>query len=492
MLTIRGLQKAFGRTKALAGIDLDAKSGEVMAVIGENGAGKSTLMQILAGAIFADSGAIHLAGHPHRPRHPAEARHAGVALVPQESELVDDLTVAENITLGSEPTRHGFVLRARVHELASRALAEVTTDQCSIDLQTHARALGPSERQRVAIARSILRQAPKLLIFDEPTSSLTSRDVERLFALIQRLKQRNLAILYVSHFLEEVLAVADRYTVIRDGRTIATGEIRDTSARQLVSMMAGEPVAQHRPRLARRPGQVLLAVQQLTGRGLPVEASFELRAGEVLGIAGLVGAGRTELLHAIFGLRPVRNGQVLVHGCIGPLSPGQSLGRGLGLLSEDRRREGLAQNLSIAENITLSRLPARGPFVTKTEQQRAALPFIEGLQIRCQGAEQVVTELSGGNQQKVALARLLHHDADILLLDEPTRGIDVRSRRDVHACIDELVRQGKAVLLVSSYLPELLAMSDRIAVMCRGRLGPARPVNECTEHTLLLEATGTG
>lgn len=492
MLAIRQLKKSFGRTRALHAVDLDVAPGEIMAVVGENGAGKSTLMQILAGAIAQDAGTLHLDGQLYRPRSPAAALSAGVAIVPQEAELVGDLSVAENIMLGRQPVRYGFVRQAETLKCAVAALAEVTTDDQTIDPLGSARELGPSERQRVVIARAISQPRLRVLIFDEPTSSLSARDVERLFEVLRRLKQRNLAVLYVSHFLEEVLAIADRYTVIRDGRSVATDKISDATGSGLVSLMTGEPAQQREPRPPRKRGSVVLDVQRLSGIDLPIEVSLQLHAGEVLGIAGLVGAGRSELLRSIFGLTPVRDGQLRVGSFGGPFAPKSCLEHGLGLLSEDRRHEGLAQRLSIAENITLSKIPTRGPLVRRAEQQHAAAAWIERLGIRCESPTQIVAELSGGNQQKVALARLLHHDIDILLLDEPTRGIDVRSRADVHACIDELVRRGKSVLLVSSYLPELLALSDRIAVMCRGRLGPARPVDTCNEHTLLMQATGTG
>jgi ribose transport system ATP-binding protein len=491
MLSIRGLSKRFGGTRALVSVDLDAGAGEVLAVIGENGAGKSTLMKVLAGAIAPDLGSIYLDGRRHCPEHPAAARGAGVALVPQEPELVAQLSVAENILLGSEPTRCGIVDGARLRERAARSLAYVTTDDDRIELHQLAGELRPSQRQRVVVARALSQPHLRLLIFDEPTSSLTRVDVQRLFLVITRLKQRGLAILYVSHFLEEVLAIADRYTVLRDGRVVGSGNIAQTSASDLVTLMAGTQVTARSARPARPPGEVVLDIQHLSGETLPSDVSFQLHAGEVLGIAGLVGSGRTELLRAIFGLQSMRCGSLRIRNAAGPFSPEQCLNLGLGLLSEDRRAEGLAQGLTIAQNATLSKLPKHGPFVTAKAQRKVSIPLIFRLGIRCRNADQNVSELSGGNQQKVALARLLHHDVEILLLDEPTRGIDVRSRGDVHRCIDELVSQGKAILLVSSYLPELLVLCDRIAVICRGTLGQPRPARDWDEHSLLLAATGT-
>lgn len=492
MLTIRGLSKRFGSTPALCGVDLDAAAGEVTAVIGENGAGKSTLMQILAGAVRADGGTIRLGEDPYRPLDPAHARRAGVALVPQEPELIADLDVTDNILLGREPARFGIVQRAKARELAAKALALVTMDDQSVALDQLARLLGPSERQRVAIARAMSQPDLRLLIFDEPTSSLTRADAKRVFQVIERLAQGGLTVLYVSHFLEEVLSIANAYVVLRDGQSISHGRIADSSASALVCAMAGENVSEHVRRKGRPPGDVVLELRALTGAAQPFEIDLQLRAGEVLGIWGLVGAGRTELLRTIFGLSPIRSGKLRLGTLEGPLTPRTSLTHGLGLLSEDRRHEGLAQTLSIADNITLSKLPGHGPFVTKDRQVAAVAPRIRELGIRCRDPLQRVAELSGGNQQKVALARLLHQDVDVLLLDEPTRGIDVRSRADVHACIDSLTRQGKSVLLVSSYLPELLSLSDRIAVMFRGRLGPPQPTEQWNEHSLLMHATGSG
>jgi ribose transport system ATP-binding protein len=489
-LSIRGLCKTFGSTSALNGVDLEVRAGEVLAVVGENGAGKSTLMKLLAGALQPDAGEITLANQPHHPANTRAARAAGVALVPQEAELVSHLSVAENVLLGREPTRKGLIHWSALRKQAEQALQQVSSHDRPIDGRRRASDLSPSERQCVVIARALALTNLRVLIFDEPTSSLTSADATQLFAVIARLKQQGIAILYVSHFLEEVLSIADRYCVLRDGRHVGAGWIAETSATDLVTLMAGTTIAQRSHRAATELGPVLLEVRSLSGRQLPVEVSFTLHGGEVLGVAGLVGAGRTELLRAIFGLDQVRSGQVRVKMVPVCPTPMRSLNRGVGLLSEDRRGEGLAQSLSVAENITLSKLNGWGPFVTAKVQQLSAVPLIESLSVRCRDAQQLVSELSGGNQQKVALARLLHHDVDVLLLDEPTRGIDVRSRGDVHRLVDELVGRGKAILLISSYLPELLALSDRIAVMCRGKLGEPRPVSEWTEHSLLMQATG--
>ena len=487
-LAVRGVARAFGATQALRGVELEAAAGEVHAVVGENGAGKSTLMKILAGALAPDEGTITLDGTPFRPRNPAEARAAGIALVSQELALCPHMTVEENIVLGREPARHG-----RLDRPASRKIATTALKAAGRDLPLEARAgdLPIAEQQIVEIARALAAEC-RVLILDEPTSSLAKEDVARLFERVRALRARGTTVLYISHFLEEVRLLADRFTVLRDGATSATGTVAEVTDAEIVRAMAGRPVESLFPRSARTPGDVVLELDALAGVRKPVSASLKLRRGEVLGIAGLVGAGRTEMLRAVFGLDAVRSGKVSVKGATGAAGPADRLARGVGLLSEDRKVEGLALPLSIADNVTLSRLRGLGPLglVLSKNQEAAANRWMTELAVKARGPAEPVATLSGGNQQKVALARLLHHDTDVWLLDEPTRGIDVGSKAQIYALIDRLAAAGKAVLLVSSYLPELLGVCDRIAVMCRGKLGEARPAGEWTEHALLEEATG--
>ncbi len=495
-LQIRGLRKSFGATTALDGIDLSVARAEIHALVGENGAGKSTLLKILAGALPLDAGEILLDGAPYRPRRPEDARGAGVAMVYQELSLCPHLTVAENVLLGAEPARFGFVQRGDLRRRAVAALAQLAAcdGDASVEaLDPEARAgdLSPAAQQLVEIARALAQGGCRVLILDEPTSSLAASEVARLFAVLRRLRDAGVSVLYVSHFLEEVTALAGAYTVLRDGRTAGAGVMEGTEPSVLVEKMAGRAVDTLFPRSERAPGEVILEVVGLAGEKKPVRASLALRRGEVLGIAGLVGAGRTELLRAIFGLDRVRSGAVTVGAYAGPASPALRLAQGVGLLSEDRKGEGLATGLSIADNLTLSTLERFGPagLVSGARQREAAQRWIDALGIRCQGPGQRVGELSGGNQQKVALGRLLHHDVDVLLLDEPTRGIDVGSKAQIAAIVDRLAAQGKAVLLVSSWLPELLGVCYRVAVMRRGELGPARPARDLDEHAVLLEAT---
>jgi ribose transport system ATP-binding protein len=486
LLEIAGLCKSFGGTAALGGIDLAGRAGEIHAVVGENGAGKSTLMKILAGVIAPDAGTIRLGGAPYRPRSPLDARRAGVAMVYQELSLCPHLTVAENVLLGVEPTRFGLLRRAEMQRIAAEVMASLVGGAGVIPASAIVGELPPASRQLVEIARALAHQRPRVLILDEPTSSLGREEAERLFGVIRALAARGLLVLYISHFLEEVQALTHTYTVLRDGRSVASGATADTTPAAIVTKMAGRHLDALYPRTARAEGDAVLEIAGLVGVDKPQEASLTLHRGEVLGIAGLVGAGRTELLRAIFGLDPVRRGTVRVKTYVGPASPSHRLAQGVGLLSEDRKGEGLAGALSIADNLTLSDLPR---VVTGAWQRAATSRWVRDLGIRCRDVAQPVMDLSGGNQQKVALARLLHHDADVLLLDEPTRGIDVGAKAQIYEVIDRAAAEGKAILMVSSYLPELLGVCDRIAVMSRGRLGPARPARDRTEHEILLEAT---
>ncbi len=482
-LSIAGLRKAFDATVALSSVDLEASAGEVHAVLGENGAGKSTLMGVLAGAIARDGGTIALDGVAYAPRSPRRARDLGVAIVYQELSLCAHLTVTENVLLGLESTKHGLIDRRAEHARVRAALDRVGAR--TIDPDTRVSELSPAAAQLVEIARAVASELPRVLILDEPTSSLGATDAEHLFTLVRELRAQGVSILYVSHFLEEVQKLCDRYTVLRDGQSVASGKIADVTIDELIAKMAGRTVEHLFARSRREPGEVLLDVRALSATPRPTDASLSVRRGEILGIAGLVGAGRTELLRAIFGLDPIVRGEIRVGAWTGPTTPHDALAHGVGLLSEDRKREGLALGRSVTENLTLSRLPR----IVRTRDQHAATrSWVERLGIRVGDIDAPVSRLSGGNQQKVALARLLHHDVDLLLLDEPTRGVDVRSKREIYAAVDALAAKGKAVIVVSSWLPELLGLCDRIAVMRRGKLGEARAVDQWTEETLLREA----
>ena len=489
-LQMTGVKKRFGATLALASVDLSVKSGQVLALVGENGAGKSTLMKVLSGAHLPDEGAMTIDGQPYSPRDPLDARRAGVAMIYQELSMARHLSVMENILLGVEPTTGPFMRWGQVRSRAAAAMKEVGRED--IPLNTPAGQLSVADQQLVEIARAVANEC-RVLVFDEPTSSLTQADIRRLFDLIRRLKARGHAIIYISHFLEEVKEISDVFTVLRDGQSVGGGVTADIPAEQIITMMVGRQVADLYPRSVRKQGDVILSADHLAGISKPKSASFSLHRGEVVGIAGLVGAGRTELLRAMFGLDPIQNGEVRLATNVGPASPAARWDQGMGIVSEDRKSEGLALSLSIANNLTLSKLSGMGPagLVLPARQNRIANGWIDKMRVKCNGPQQPIGALSGGNQQKVAIARLLHHDVDVLLLDEPTRGIDVGSKAQIYQLIDELALAGKAILIVSSYLPELMGVCDRIAVMCRGVLGPAKPVGEITEHQIMIEATGS-
>jgi ribose transport system ATP-binding protein len=496
MLELLGIEKSFGPVAVLRGVDLALHAGEVHAVLGENGAGKSTLMRIMLGIERADRGAMKLEGQPFTPRGPRDARRAGVVMVPQERTLCLHLDVVENIVLGIEPASGlGVLKRDAATSLAARSLALVAGEG-RIPLHARAGSLGVADQQLVEIARALAQggEGARVVVLDEPTASLGKTDADRLFDRVQALKESGLAIVLVTHFLGDVRAHADRYTVLRDGKVQGTGDPRQVPAETIVHEMLGRELETVRGEAdAARGGsgthggvqvagderegrdETLLEVRRVAGREKPREATFVLKRGEVFGIAGLVGSGRTELLRAILGLDPVKSGDVVV-----------TAPRGVGLLSEDRGGEGLMLGRSIAENIELS---ARGPlFVKPGAVREEGARWIEELAVKSSGPDQRVGDLSGGNQQKVQIARLLREDFDVLLVDEPTRGIDVASKAQVLELLRELARKGKGIVLVSSQLDELVSTCDRIAVLRHGELGPARPATEWDEERLLLEA----
>lgn len=490
-LLMRGVVKAFGPVQALGGVDLEVRAGEVHALLGENGAGKSTLMKVLSGAYRPDDGELVLEGRPYAPRGPQEARARGVAMIYQELALALDLTVEENIVLGAEPRSGPAVDRAARRALAERALARLGEGAPAPNARVAE--LGPGPRQLVEIARALASEA-RVIVFDEPTSSLSRRDAEHLFAVVERLRDEGTSVIWIGHFLEEIQRVADRWTVLRDGSTVGTGDVAGTDPSTWVTLMAGRAVEEFFPPREAIPGETLLELEALAGDPTPDSASLTLRRGEILGLAGLVGAGRTELLRALFGLDAVRSGRVRLAGsALHMATPAQRIQQGFGLASEDRKVEGLALERSIAFNLTLSRPVAARGVLRPVDERSAVERWIASLGVRCRDGAQSIGELSGGNQQKVALARLLHQDADVLLLDEPTRGVDVGAKVEIYRLLGELAAQGKALLVVSSYFPELLGICDRIAVMHRGRLGAARPASEWTETTLLdAAARGEG
>ncbi len=488
LLVLKEISKSFGQNLVLDRVDFELRSGEVQALLGENGAGKSTLIKILSGAYRPDCGRMYLGGQEYRPSGPLEGRKQGISVIYQELNLAPHLTVEENIMLGQEASRWGLVDRKRNREKIREVLNFLHHPEISPDITV--RKLTVGARQVVEIARALVNRA-RILVMDEPTSSLSQEDTRRLFEIIRKLRDEGVGIIYVSHFLEEVLEVADRYTVLRDGRVVGSGRIADTSVEELIKLMIGRRISEIFPRIAHQPGEVLLKSAGVKSKKMAQAVELELRRGEILGVAGLVGSGRTEFLRALFGLDRLEKGVVVVAGeYFRPDHPETSLSRKLGFLSEDRQVEGLALRLNVSDNLTMSRLApyARWGFLSQKRQQAAASEWIKLLNIKARWPEQKVWTLSGGNQQKVALARLLHQEAEIFLLDEPTRGIDVLSKAQIYELIGQLASQDKAVIFVSSYLPELLGVADRIAVFHRGELVSVRPVADWTEASLMRAA----
>ncbi|HEX6924793.1 MAG TPA: sugar ABC transporter ATP-binding protein [Longimicrobiaceae bacterium] len=493
-LRLEGIRKSFGPTVALDGVHLEVRPGEVHALIGENGAGKSTLMNIVAGAIRPDAGRMELFGRPYAPANTLEARRSSVALIHQELSLCPHLSVTENILLGRESARLGWLDREEARARTIELLRNFQHPEMDPDRLVGTLPL-PAQ-QVVEICRALSAEA-RVVLMDEPTSSLQRRDVERLFELIRRLRDQGIAVVYISHFLEEVREVADRFTVLRDGRTVDSGELAGVTNAYLISCMVGREMGGLFPERPRTPeSEPLVEVRGLSAPPRLLEASFELKRGEILGIAGLMGSGRSELVRALFGLDPVRAGEIRLRGRVltaRHAQPSLRLRQGFGYLSEDRKGEGLALPLSIADNLTMTAMDACTRFVGWLDlgRQRArAAEWVRRLGVKARTPAQPVRTLSGGNQQKVALGRLLNQEAEVLLLDEPTRGIDIGSKAQVYETIAAAAADGKAVLMVSSYLPELFGMCDRLAVMSRGRLSETRPIDEWTPETVMAAAIG--
>ncbi|HEX7329858.1 MAG TPA: sugar ABC transporter ATP-binding protein [Pyrinomonadaceae bacterium] len=493
-LKLSKIHKSFGPTVALDGVDLELREGEVHALIGENGAGKSTLMNIIAGSLQPDQGTMEIHGKPYAPSNPLDARTHGIALIHQELSLCPHLSVAENVLMGIESSRFGWLDRDQLITRTSDVLK--TFHHADIHPEKRVGDLSVAARQIVEISRALAAQA-RIILMDEPTSSLQREDVSHLFTLIRKLSSEGISVIYISHFLEEVRQISDRFTVLRDGRSVATGEIANTSDDELIAKMVGR--AQQTLFPVRTPPsktpETILEVRNLSSPPLLKDASFDLRRGEILGIAGLMGSGRTPLLRAIFGLERPESGSVTVNNKslpAGRSTPAMRLIEGFGYLSEDRKGDGLTLNQSIADNVTVTKFDScsRWGWLDLGAQRKQTEKLVNALKIRTQGVQQDVGSLSGGNQQKVIVARLLHQDADVFLLDEPTRGIDIGSKAQVYETIAACAANNKAVLMVSSYLPELFGMCDRLAVMSRGRLSDVKPIDQWTPESVLQAAIG--
>ena len=490
VLEMRGIRKAFPGVVALDGVDLTLRAGEVHMLLGENGAGKSTLMKILSGACARDAGEIRMRGEPADIRDPGDAIARGIRVIYQELNLVPHLSVAENIFLGAAPTRWpGIIDRRRLRDEARRVLTGLGMD---LPPETPVSRLSLAQQQLVEIAKALAGDVEaSVLVMDEPTSALTSREVDQLFGLVARLAGRGVAIVYITHRLDEVFRIGHRVTVLRDGRRVATSTLAGVTAAGLVRLMADRELGEHFPRLRSAPGRELLRVEHVTRAGALSDVSFSLRAGEVVGIAGLLGAGRTELARVLAGADPCDSGRILIEGTAVRLqSPADAIRRGIGLLPEDRKAQGLVAGLTVARNIALphARRLARLGFLPRRAEAALAEPLVKELRVRATPS-QPVRLLSGGNQQKVVLGKWLAGDARIFLFDEPTRGVDVGAKVEIYNLMNRLTAAGAGIVMISSELPELLGMSDRILVMYRGRI-QAEMKAGATQEQVLTAALG--
>ncbi|AWI32613.1 sugar ABC transporter ATP-binding protein [Streptomyces tirandamycinicus] len=488
LLRIEGIRKTFPGVVALDGVDFDLRRGEVHVLLGENGAGKSTLIKTLSGACTPDAGRILAGGEEVHIKSAQDSERLGIATIYQEFVLVPDLSVAENIFLGRQPRRFGMVDRKRMEADAEELLARVGVN---VSPRARVRELGIARRQMVEIAKALSLDA-RVLIMDEPTAVLTTEEVERLFAIVRQLRADGVGVVFITHHLEEIAALGDRVTVIRDGRTV--GQVPASTAEdELVRLMVGRPIEQQYPRETAEAGATLLTVEGLTRDGVFHDVSFEVRAGEVVGIAGLVGAGRTEVVRAVFGADPYDKGTVKAGGAaVKPHDVNAAMAAGIGLVPEDRKGQGLVLDASVEENLGLvtMRQATRAGLVDLGRQREAAARIANRLGVRMVGPGQQARTLSGGNQQKVVIGKWLLADTRVLILDEPTRGIDVGAKVEIYRLVNELTAAGAAVLMISSDLPEVLGMSDRVLVMAQGRIAGELPAGEATQDAVMALAVG--
>jgi ABC-type sugar transport system ATPase subunit len=487
VVEIHGVSKRFPGVQALEDVSLDIRPGEIHAVAGENGAGKSTLMKLLSQLERPSDGAIEVEGKPVRFRNPRHAQRLGIAMVHQEFALAPHLTVADNLALGREKTRAGVIVRGSEKQRARELLERVRLD---IDPGRRVATLSVADQQRVEIAKALAVDA-KVVIMDEPTATLTENEIDDLFELIEELKSDGIAIFYISHRLEEVVRIADRVTVMRDGQVVETLEKGDFDESRLVSLMVGREIDNLYPKDESEVGDVVLRAEGIARPGILHDCSFEVRAGEIVGFAGLIGAGRTELARAVFAADPISEGRIELDGQELELgSPNEAIAAGIGYLTEDRKGEGLAMQLPVAHNITLAHIPGRGVWIDRAGERKAAQRRVEGLDIRTPSLHTPVEALSGGTQQKVVVARWLETDARVLFFDEPTRGIDVGAKAELFKLMGELAADGRALVLISSYLPELINMCDRIVVLRDGRTVGEFKRDEFDEERIMALASG--
>ena len=471
VLSLRGITKTFPGVKALDNINLDFYEGEVHSICGENGAGKSTLMKILSGVYSLEEGEIYINGQKETIKNPLDALNKGQSIIFQEFNLVDALSIAENIYLGRVSNKQGsWVDWKNMNKKAQELMLRVGYD---IDPTTLIKDLSVAEKQMVEIAKALSYNS-RIIIMDEPSATLTTNEVEKLIKIVNDLRDDGVTVIYISHKLEEVMRISDRVSIMRDGKMISTYDIADVTTDKIVEEMVGRSVSQSYPKRPSRPGEdapIALEVKNLNRNGVFRDISFQLRKGEILGFAGLVGSGRTEIVRAIFGADKLDSGEIYIGGEKVKLpTPKAAIAKGLALLTEDRKSQGLHLHMPLSKNVSSANLKAvsKGPFVSRKIEKDACNQYIDTLAIKTPSSEQKAVNLSGGNQQKVVLAKWMFANSDIIVLDEPTRGIDVGAKMEIYNLMNDMVAQGKSIIMISSELPELLAMSDRVVVIYEG------------------------
>ena len=490
ILTMKGIDKSFPGVHALDHVDLEVRRGEVHALMGENGAGKSTLMKVLTGIYSKDSGTITFEGKEVEFTNPREAQDAGIVIVHQELNMLGHLTVAQNIFIGREFMKGKFIDDKKMNEEARKLF-----DQLGIDIdptETMSR-LTVGKQQMCEIAKAISHDA-KVIIFDEPSAALTEAEIEELFKIIRDLRERQLGIVYISHRMDEIKVITDRVTVMRDGGYVGTLITKDCTKEDIINMMVGRVIYEDPKTESQvaKDAPVVLKVEHLNAGRMVQDVSFELHKGEILGFSGLMGAGRTETMRALFGADPKQSGDIYINGeKVDIRTPKDAVSHGIGYLSEDRKRFGIIVDKTVAENSTMASLDEymKGLFIDKKKEKEVAQKYVDILKTKTPGVDQLVVNLSGGNQQKVVIAKWLVRNCDILIFDEPTRGIDVGAKSEIYHLMNELVAEGKSIIMVSSEMTEILRMSDRIVIMCEGRKTGELGIEEATQERIMHAAT---
>ncbi|MED5222453.1 sugar ABC transporter ATP-binding protein [Bacillus safensis] len=489
-IEMHNIHKAFGKNTVLSGVSFDLVTGEVHALMGENGAGKSTLMNLLTGLYSLDQGTIQIDGKETAFKNPKEAEQHGIAFIHQELNIWPDMTVLENLFIGKEIyTKLGLLDTKKM-----KVLAQMQLDRLSVNLSLdqEAGSCSVGQKQMIEIAKALMTDA-KVIIMDEPTAALTEREIEKLFQVIESLKKEGVSIVYISHRMEEIFAICDRITIMRDGKTVDTKAIPETNLHEVVKKMVGRELTDRYPERTPSTGDIVLEVKQASKKGQFQDINFSVKAGEIVGVAGLMGAGRTEMMRSLFGLDPLDQGEIWVHGKKAVIKkPSDAVKLGIGFITEDRKDEGLMLDASIRENIGLPNLKSfspKGLIDKKTEEDFVDL-LIKRLTIKTASSDISARSLSGGNQQKVVIAKWIGIQPKVLILDEPTRGVDVGAKREIYQLMNELTDRGVAILMVSSELPEILGMSDRVLVIHEGTISGELDKTEATQERIMTLATG--